>query len=476
MRHSRRSMGWLGCALVAGLALPLGVHADERATSDELRAIADEAYVYAYPLVVLDATRRGATNVAIPTGQRAPINQFARVQTLPDASFTSVVMPNVDTLYTSAFLDLTKEPMVLHVPDTHDRYYLMPMLDAYTNVFASPGKRTTGTKEQDIAIVGPGWRGELPKGLTRVDAPTNQVWLLGRTQINGKEDLPKVTALTNEYTLAPLSSYGRPFAAPRNDHVDPNFDMKTPPPKIVAAMDARAFFARAAELMKVNPPPAADRAALARFDKIGLAPGRFAPSAAATEAMSGTPQRSVEKLRSHFSAIGKHVNGWRVVDRRRQLRHALSRSRHRRHARARGQHRRRRALHAGPEVDGAGAPLSGANRYVLHFAKGQEPPVNAFWSLTMYSPSGYLVANPVNRFAVGDRDNMTRNADGSLDILIQHDLPTARLAANWLPAPDGPFQLLLRMYWPKEAVRDGAWMPPAIKKAGAVANVPRRRI
>jgi hypothetical protein len=477
MRHAKCWRLLFGCALGAILAIPpcgpaLGV---ETSRDDELRAIADDAYLYAYPLVLLDVTARAATNVATPAGERAPLNQFARVDILPDAHFNTVVLPNVDTLYTSAFLDLGKEPVVLHVPDTQGRYYLMPMLDAYTNVFASPGKRTTGTQAHDFAIVGPGWHGQLPPNVTRIDAPTNRVWILGRTQINGKADLPTVTALTKLYTLTPLSSFGHSYKPPRNGNVDARLDTKTPPPETVAALDDNAFFDRAAVLLAVNPPPPRDRAALARFEKIGLAPGHFTPSPAAQRAIDGAGARATERMRSQFAGIGKNSNGWRMATdlgeygTRYLVRATVARA-------ALGANLPSDAVYPSAQLDDTRAPLNGSNRYVLHFAKGQEPPVNAFWSLTMYGSDGYLVANPIDRFAIGNRDQLVRNADGSLDIWIQHDAPAGPTSANWLPAPDGPFQLLLRMYWPKAPILDGKWSPPPIKKSGAVAHMPRQKI
>ncbi len=479
----RRGKSWrlsLGCLLVAFAAMlspPRGgaAQAVETSRDDELRAIADEAYLYTYPLVLLDVTALAVTNVAAPTGHSAPMNQFARLDVLPDAHFKTVVLPNVDTLYTSAFLDLAKEPIVLHVPDTHDRYYLMPMLDAYTNVFASPGKRTTGTQAHDFAIVGPGWRGRLPPNVTRLDAPTSRVWVLGRTQINGKSDLPAVTALTKLYTLTPLSSFGRSYKPPRNGAVDARLDMKTPPPEIVAALDDKAFFERAAVVLAAQPPPTRDRAALARFEKIGLGPGHFAPSPAALHAIDGAGTRGTERMRSQLAALGRNADGWRMATNlgeygtRYLVRATVARA-------ALGANLPGDAVYPSAQLDADRAPLNGGNRYVLHFAKGQEPPVNAFWSLTMYGSDGYLVANPIDRFAIGDRDKLVRNADGSLDIWIQHDAPTGATAANWLPAPDGPFQLLLRMYWPKAPILDGKWSPPPIKKSGSVARVPRQKI
>jgi len=475
MRHGRWKW-WLGGVLLAALALPLRSHADQAsATADEMRAIAEDAYVYGYPLVLLDVTGKVATNVPAPEGARAPMNQFARVDKLPDASFKDVVMPNVDTLYTSAFLDLSEGPMVVHVPDTHGRYYLMPMLDAYTNVFASPGKRTTGTQAHDFAVVGPGWQGTLPSNVMRIDAPTNRVWVLGRTEIRGKEDLPNVVALTNQYTLTPLAAYGKKYSPPRSHAADPLLDMTTPPPKVVARMTGKEYFGRLARLLKEQPPPAEDREMIARFAKLGLQPGRFSPSPEAQKAIDEAGPRATEKIEAHTADVGKNARGWHIM-----LNAGTYGTRYLDRATVAmvglGANLPADAIYPLARLDGSGAPLSGASRYKLHFAKGQEPPVNAFWSLTMYDSSGYFVANPINRYAVGDRDRLVRNADGSIDLLIQHERPEGPMAANWLPAPDGPFQLVLRLYWPKQSVVDGRWTPPAVQKSGAVAKVPRRRM
>ena len=430
----------------------------------ELATLAEDAYLYGYPLVLMDATMRAMTNVPEPKGEKAPVNQFARVDVLPDASFTSIVRPNVDTLYTSAFLDLEKEPIVLHMPDTQGRYYLMPMLDAYTNVFASPGKRTMGTKAKDFAIVGPGWKGTLPKGVTKIQAPTNLVWVLGRTQINGKDDLPSVVALTKDYTLTPLSTFGQPYTPPKNDKIDTNVTMEMAPPRVVAAMDDPEFFTRLAALMKENPPSAKDRAAVARFKALGLEPGKFEPSEAAKGGIEGAGERARKRMDERMLDIGKLVNGWRMdtslgsygtryLDRAVVALDGL------------GANLAADALYPMAFVDEKGEPLNGENRYVLHFAKGKEPPVNAFWSVTLYDPKGYLAANPIDRFAIGSRDKLKRNKDGSLDILIQSEPPEGDMAANWLPAPKGEFNLALRLYWPKQQVVSGAWKPPAVKKA-----------
>ncbi len=201
------------------------------------------------------------------------MNQFVHVRAFPDASFKDVVRANVDTLYSSAWLDLSKEPIVLSVPDTRGRYYLMPMIDAWTNIFASPGKRTTGTKAGHFAITGPGWSGTLPKGVQELKSPTNMVWIIGRTQTNGPKDYAAVHAIQDGYKLVPLSAFGKPYTAPKGE-VDPAVDMKTPPVEQLKKMTTEAFLGRLAALLKANPPPASEAPVLAKLAKIGVVPAR----------------------------------------------------------------------------------------------------------------------------------------------------------------------------------------------------------
>ena len=187
-----------------------------------------EAVIYGLPLVMMELTMLSATSVEAPLGMAAPLNQFAHSPAFPSAAFKQVVRANVDTLYSSAFLDLTSEPLVLTVPDTQGRYYLLPLFDAWTNVFASPGTRTTGNEGRDFVIVGPDWHGTLPPGLERLDAPTNLVWILGRTQTNGPEDYEAVHRVQRGYELIPLSAFGKPYVPPRGTKTA-GFDANTPP-------------------------------------------------------------------------------------------------------------------------------------------------------------------------------------------------------------------------------------------------------
>src|ERR1044071_6522065 len=189
--------------------------------------LATDAYIYGYPLVTMEMTRRVMTNVAAPEGTRAPMGQLVKMREYPDASYRDVTAPNADTLYTTSWIDVGKEPWVLSIPDMKDRYYLMPLLDGWTTVFQVPGKRTTGTGAQTYAITGPGWTCTLPAGVKQYKSPTNIVWLLGRIYCTGTpEDYAAVHKLQDEFKLVPLSAYGKAYTPPAGT-VDPSIDMKT---------------------------------------------------------------------------------------------------------------------------------------------------------------------------------------------------------------------------------------------------------
>ena len=245
----------------------------------EAREHAIDAYVFGYPLVTMEMTRRVMTNVAAPQGTRAPMGQLARLRAYPTAAFRDVTAPNADTLYTTTWIDVSKEPWILSIPDMQDRYYLFPILDGWTNVFQVPGKRTTGTAAQTYAITGPGWSGTLPTGVTRYESPTAIVWILGRIYCTGTPvDYAAVHALQDKVTVAPLSSFGGPITL-RDGTVDPKVDMKTPVRDQVNALDGVAYFKLLAELMKANPPAAADAPMVEKLAKIGIVPGKdFDPS------------------------------------------------------------------------------------------------------------------------------------------------------------------------------------------------------
>ena len=432
-------------------------------------AAAIEAYVFGYPLVTMEMTRRVLTNAAKPEGLHAPMGQFANAREYPTAAFKDVTAPNADTLYSIAWLDLSQGPWILQLPDEHGRYYLMPMLEGWTNVYADPGTRTTGTGAGEFAIVGPGWHGELPPGTEELRSATNMVWILGRTYCTGTpEDYTAVHALQDQYKVVPLSAYGKPYT-PAPGKVDPSVDMKTPVREQVERMDTISFFKLLAELMKQNPPYAEDAPILARLARIGLVPGQdFDPSKlASVPNIQGVPKLGVERITAHFPAAGADLNGWvffkpgglygiDYVQRALVTRLGL------------GCNRTEDAVYPTATTDSTGQKLDGATKYVMRFPKGQMPPVRGFWSLTMYDAQYFFVANPLNRYTLSQRNALKANPDGSVDLYIQAADPGPDKELNWLPAPNGPFNLMLRLYWPKEhppSLLDGTWQPPPVERA-----------
>lgn len=435
----------------------------EQPPSDQaMKALSAEVFTYGYPLVLMDVTREVMT-------ARTPANTFVHKRNFPDAMFTDVVSPNADTLYSMAWLDLSKEPVVLSVPDTAGRYYLMPLMDAWTNVFASPGKRTTGTKRGAFAIVGPDWQGTLPKGVTEIRSPTAMVWLIGRTQTNGKQDFPAVHRLQDQYRLIPLSAWQKgarvapPAAPPRATLID----TQTPPVEQVAAMDAQAFFSRMAALLEANPPAPEDAAMVGKMGRMGIEAGEpfkttvLEPSTARAVQEGATAALAGIAAEARKGAAGS--TGWRVT---RDL-GSYGTDYTKRAAIAMvglGANLPQDAVYPATRADATGRPFDGGSRYVLHFEKGQLPPVKAFWSLTLYNNKQTFVSNPIQRYALGSRDRLRYNRDGSLDIYIQYERPDGARAANWLPAPPDGFNLVLRAYWPDQALLDGKWAPPAVQR------------
>ncbi len=439
-------------------------------TPTEALALATEAYIYGYPLVSMEMTRRVMTNTEKENGAEVPMGQFGSLRTYPDASFHTVTAPNADTLYSIAWLDLSREPYVLSIPDSKGRYYLMPMLDAWTNVFEAPGKRTTGTGPQKCAITGPGWKGSLPAAVTQYRSPTSLVWILGRTYCTGAPpDYKEVHAFQDQLSLVPLSAYGKPYTAPAGV-VDPTIDMHTPVRDQVNRLDGVEFFKLMAELMKNNPPASADAPMVSRMAMIGIVPGqsfdvtKLEPAEAA--AVRDVPKTALQNIVAHRKDSGTAKNGW-VISKPTGLYGTGYLQRASIAFFGLGVNLPQDAVYPVSEFTAEGTPYSGANKYVLHFVKGELPPVKAFWSLTMYDAGYFFVANPLNRYTLSQRDQLRFNSDGSVDLYLQADNPGEERESNWLPAPKDKFLLMLRLYWPKEdppSVLDGTWNPPAIRK------------
>lgn len=464
-----RGLQILAAALL-GLQLASVSSAAEEISAEEATTIAREAYIYLYPLITMDVTRRQLTNIepGKMTG-RGPMNTFSHMRAYPTAEFREIVRPNFDTLYSSAWLDLTKEPVILTVPDTHGRYYLMPLLDMWTDVFAAPGKRTSGTSAAHFAVVSPGWAGSLPEGVARIDASTPYVWLVGRTQTNGPSDYEAVHKVQDGYKITPLSRWGKE-PEPVRVTIDPSVDMKTAPLKQVNTMPADAYFAYGAELMKLHPPHVTDWSSLERFARIGLVPGKsFDASGLDPKARAALAQGAAEGLKlmeQKLPTLAPVVNGWQMntdtmgVYGNDYLKRAIVAMV------GLGANQVEDAIYPLNVSDADGKPVMGGRAYVLHLDKDQIPPADAFWSLTMYDAEGYQVANPLNRFAIGDRDKLKHGPDGSLDIYIQSTSPGPEKESNWLPSPaSGPLGLTMRIYAPRQEALDGRWNPPAIKPA-----------
>jgi hypothetical protein len=431
--------------------------------------LATDAYIFGYPLVTMEMTRRVLTNVAEPVGTRAPMGQIIKLRHYPDASFRDVTAPNADTLYTTALFDVGQEPWVFSIPDMKGRYFLMPMLDGWTNVFQVPGKRTTGTGAQTYAITGPGWNGSLPAGVKEYKSPTNIVWLLGRIYCTGTpDDYAAVHKLQDECKLVPLSSYGKPYTPPAGK-VDSSIDMKMAVRDQVNRMDAVSYFTLLCELMKTNPPAAADAPQLAKFARIGIVPGQsFDASQLKADFAKRVPEVGFDRIMLQYK-INKAIkdeHGWAFTTKTgiygtdylmRALITAIGLC----------ANRPQDAVYPTSKADAEGRKYNGANKYVMNFPKGHLPPVEGFWSLTMYDSGYFFVNNPLNRYSISARQNLKTNPDGSTDLYIQKDSPGKDKESNWLPAPSGDFILMMRLYWPDEkkpSIINGTWTIPGAKK------------
>ena len=474
MTIDRRSATIGGLSLLAGTSMSTQAFAEMGSFLGIGKGLEDfwlatDAYIYGYPLVTMEMTRRVMTNVAAPVGTRAPMGQIIKLRKYPDASFRDVTAPNADTLYTTSFFDVGKEPWVLSIPDMNGRYALMPLLDGWTTVFEVPGKRTTGTAAQSYAITGPGWEGTLPPGVKQYKSPTNIVWWLGRIYCTGTpEDYAKVHALQDQFRLVPLSSYGKPYTPP-SGKVDPTIDMKMSVRDQVNRMDAAEYFTLLCDLMKTNPPSTADAPQIAKFAKIGIVPGQdFDASKLNADFVKRIPEVAFDRIMIQFKnnkAI-KDENGWAFTTKTGiygtdYLMRALIT------AIGLGANRPQDAVYPTSTKDADGEKYNGANKYVMRFPKGQLPPTEGFWSLTMYDSKYFFVNNPLNRYSISARQELKVNPDGSTDLYIQNESPGEDKEANWLPAPAGEFILMLRMYWPDEkkpSIIDGTWTVPPVRK------------
>jgi hypothetical protein len=476
----------LAFLLVALMAVqPVAAQQASKVSEEEAHAIGVNAYVYFYSLITMDITRKQSTNIeAGKEFGKGPMNMFVNVPEYPPATLKTVVRPNFDTLYSIAWLDLTKEPVIVSAPDTAGRYYMLPMLDMWTDVFASPGSRTTGTNAVNFIIVPPGWRPDLkdrlieefklPKDTQRIDAPTPYVWIIGRTKTDGPKDYDAVHKIQAGFKVTLLSRWGK-AAEPVQAKIDPTVDMKTPPKKQVDAMPAGKFFAYAAELLKLHPPHVTDQPIIATMKRIGIEPGKSFDidkvDPAVKKGLESVPEDAQKLMEWKVPTLARVVNGWSMntdtmgVYGNYYLKRAIVAQQ------GLGANLPQDAIYPLNLSDDSGKALDGVNKYTIHFDKATMPPVNAFWSITLYDEEGFQVANSLNRFAVSSWMPFKYNPDGSLDLYIQTESPGKGKEENWLPAPKGRFNLTMRLYSPKQEVLVGKWNPSPVVRVQALPSV-----
>jgi len=414
--------------------------------------IGAEGYVFGYPLVMMDITRENAAKTY------GSLPQLQRIRRFPDAQFKDVVRPNVDTLYSTAFLDLSAGPWVFEMPPNAERYEVMPFMDAWTNVFATLGTRTTGTQGGQYLITGPRWQGPTPTGMTRLQSPTSMVWLIGRTQTQGEADYPVVHRLQDGLALRPLNPVTKPASPPESSPSAPDAQMQ--------ALGTRAFFERLSALMIDNPPSPGDAAMLSKLARIGILPGQPVRwHVLDNMAVSAGRWMADFKIAQELKKPRDLVRGWSTPPRilgqygtQYNIRAVVARV-------GLGANLPEDAMYPSTKVDAQGDPLNGHHAYRIHFAADQLPPVNAFWSVTAYGADNFLIANAENKYAVGSLSSLTPNADGSIDILIQASAPAKGMSNHWLPVKPGEdFLLNARLYWPQPQALDGRWSMPAVER------------
>lgn len=449
------------------LVQPASAAPDKNASSGiqdpaELRKIAAEAYLYLYPLVTMDITRRASTSTEGPLN--APANRLDHRRAFPDASFRAVVRPNFDTLYSSGWIDLSGGPVVVEAPPSPGRYYLLQFLDMWTDSFAVPGTRTNGAEPVRLALVPPGWGGAVPADAIRVDAPTDWVWMIGRTQTNGSADYGAVRAFQDGMRItAQANSRPRPTVTGEFP-----LNLSIPPKILVDGMSPLEFMTYGAQLLQTTQPHSSDWSQLERLKQLGLGKGLHFDPKRLDDARLGIIVGGIADARRAIATseagLNQAVNGWTYgvegvgVYGNAYLRRAIIARR------GLGMNPPEDAVYLNSYVDGQGLGLQGGKSYSLRFENGQLPPAGAFWSVTLYDTEGFPVANPIGRHAVGDRDPLRFNPDGSLDLIIQPADPGGALSANWLPSPvSGGFALSIRIYLPKDEVLNRKWTPPPVR-------------
>jgi hypothetical protein len=457
------------CTPAAPAASPAAPSSPTAAAADPA-ARAGEAAMYALPLVIMDLTREEF--FGNPVAADATPDRFLHVPILGNPTFRAVVRPNVDTLYSTAWLALGDEPVVLSVPPSNGRYFLVQCMDAWTNVFSAPGTRTLGDKGGRYAIVGPDWHGDAPADAELVRAPTKMVWVLGRVYVRDQADLPDARKFQRQIDLRPVSKIGDASYQGVYPHPPQPGARRPIMRERLLALGPQAFYERFAGLTAANPPTAQDAPFIRSvLVPLGLAPGMQMTWAGLTESQRRTLSAALDRVvhnltdRTKLAAAREpSPTGWT------SMAAELGQGSFGTNYQARavvaaiglGANLRADAIYMNDGVDAKREPLDGDKRYRLTFPAGQTPPVRGFWSITLYDDQGYLVANPVERYAVKSGDPLVAEPDGSLVVYLQPDDPGPDHRANWLPTPAHQrFELSLRGYWPGDDLLAGRWMPPA---------------
>lgn len=407
-----------------------------------------EIYNYGFPIVLMNYSKK-----SMLSKKGLNVNTFDHMTYFPDWSYEEKVKPNVDTFYSSLWLDLSDGPIVVNVPAT-ERYYILPALDAYTNIFSDVGTRTTGSVAHLFVYTGPEWEGEIPKGMEEIKCPTNMVWIMGRIEgRNTVEDVKAVKKLQDDIYAKPLSEWdNKNYKYNLPSEVFP-YEMSAL--EFVESLCLESFITEMSYLMAQNPPPVEDQPIISKMKEVGINIG---------DSYSLGSLSIVE--RELYKFVPENVQDSWVIKERNADKEPWKF--YKRDIGTYGTNYKRRAYIASigfganlpsdtvypmTTVDKKLDPLCGQKKYILHFDKDQLPFVNGFWSLTCYNSNGYLTHNDINRYAVGDRDYIQFNEDGTLDIYLQNTKPDGVPINNWLPTPkDDSFSLVLRMYWPQKGV------------------------
>jgi hypothetical protein len=451
----------------------LNVQMAQLSSSDKPEDIATLAYIWGFPLVTMERQFNFVTSPNIPPGPgRGPANSVSCATDLVNASFTDVVTPNSDTLYCQTQFDLRNEPVVVVVPPISDRYYSFEFLDAYTNDYAYLGTRASGGNGGTYLIAGPDWNGQVPEGMTKIWTPTNLAWLITRTLVKSPADVVNVNAIQDKIVVKPLSqSLGNTTTSSQPAATQVNASKEIPigpQPTLIAPTGIKIFDEIGAAMIgnPLNPP---DPELVTKLASIGVGPDKI-PSTEANDTIKTALQTGITEGQKMIDAevanFGTVENGWLVnaqpgvYGNNYLFRAATTQF-------GLGANIGQEALYPSTFTDSQGKPLSGNSSYLIHFEPGQTPPVDGFWSVSMYNDKNLFVDNPINRYSIGQyTEGLKNNTDGSLDIYIQNASPGADKESNWLPAPEGSFNMVMRLYLPQPQALNGTWQLPIVQNVG----------